>query len=121
MSEQRWTVEYRPSEPSGIPITVTQPTDPAYALLLNGHTSTPEVFRIGCYICEDPEFAQMGLPLCQQCPFCKARTSRQVFKEYGHVAADDSECDDCGRDVRDYYVGQSRDFVPHPNVTLPIP
>lgn len=86
----RWTPEYRPSVPSGIPITVTQPTDPAYALLKGGHTTTPVIFRVGCYICEDPEFAQMGLPLCTICPFC----------EFGHVAADNSVCDDCGGDTR---------------------
>jgi len=116
MTAKRWTVEYVPSVPSGIPITVTQPTDPAYALLMDDFTSTPVVFREGCYICEDPEFAQMGLPLCMECPFCKVLTGGQ-----GHVAADDSECDDCGRDIRDYYMGQKRDFAPHPKTTLPIP
>lgn len=43
--------------------------------------------RRGCYICEDPDFARMGLPLCRACPKCG-----------GHVAADDTRCDDCGHD-----------------------
>lgn len=46
----------------------------------------PDVYRSSCYICNDPDFAQMGLPLCGPCRFCK-----------GHVAADDSVCDDCGK------------------------
>lgn len=65
-----------------------KPDDPAYHLLTDGSTTTPVVHRAGCYICEDPEFAQMGLPLCQQCPKCPN----------GHIAADDSVCDDCGHD-----------------------
>jgi hypothetical protein len=88
---ERWTL----SEPSGIPITVTQPDDPAYALLQDGYTSTPTVFKEGCYICEDPEFAQMGLPLCKPCPICGA-----------HVAADDIECDN-GHDTMEYYYEQT--------------
>jgi hypothetical protein len=43
------------------------------------------VHRDGCYICRDPEFAVMGLPLCRKCPRCA-----------GHIAADDEVCDDCG-------------------------
>lgn len=65
----------------------TLPDDPAYALLLDDFTTTPVVFRKGCYICEDPEFAQMGLPLCTRCPSCG-----------GHVPADDTVCDSCGLD-----------------------
>jgi hypothetical protein len=63
----------------------TKMDDPAHALLTDSHTSTTSVYRAGCYICEDPEFAQMGLPLCRPCPECG-----------GHVAADDTVCDDCG-------------------------
>lgn len=51
----------------------------------------PVVHKEGCYICEDPEFAQMGLPLCRRCPWCK-----------GHVPADDSRCDSCGRDEDEF-------------------
>jgi hypothetical protein len=48
------------------------------------------VYKIGCYICEDPSFATMGLPLCYPCKFCQ-----------GHVAADDTVCDACGREQQD--------------------
>jgi len=83
MSKARWIVTF---DEKGH--TVTQPEDPAYALLMDDFTSTPVVYRQGCYICEDPEFAQMGLPLCRLCPACKT----------GHIAADDTVCDDCGAD-----------------------
>lgn len=66
-----------------------KPDDPAYWMLFDGHTTTPVVYKEGCYICEDPEFAQMGLPLCSKC-----------FKCEGHVPADDCICDDCGEDQR---------------------
>lgn len=66
------------------------PSDPAFFMLLDGHTSTPVVHRDGCYICEDPEFAQMGMPLCSACPAC-LRAGRGM----GHIAADDTTCDEC--------------------------
>jgi len=65
--------------------------DPARWMLEDGFTTTPGVHRAGCYICEDPEFAQMGLPLCRPCPKCS-----------GHVPADDSICDDCGHDETEH-------------------
>lgn len=66
--------------------------DPAYWMLADGHVSTPVIYRESCYICRDPEFAQMGLPLCRKCAACG-----------GHVAADDTVCDDCGaEDGPDY-------------------
>ncbi len=69
--------------------------DPAYWLLEQGRAdpskrSTPTVYRAGCFICDDPEFSLMGLPLCYACVHCK-----------GHIAADDCVCDDCGKDARD--------------------
>ena len=67
-----------------------RPDDPAYWMLFDDFTTTPVVHREGCYICEDPEFAQMGLPLCRKCPKCD-----------GHIAADDTVCDDCGYDEMD--------------------
>jgi hypothetical protein len=67
-------------------ITVTQTDDPAYGLSFTEHKSTPTIFSAACYICVDPEFAQMGLPLCWACAHCG-----------GHVAADDDTCDDCGQ------------------------
>lgn len=66
--------------------------DPSYHLLTDDVTSTPVVHRDGCYICDDREFAQMGLPLCRKCPSCLTRGS------VGHIAADDTVCDDCGFD-----------------------
>ncbi len=61
--------------------------DPAYFLLEQGlkdpsKRSKPEVFKEGCYICEDPEFSLMGLPLCYPCKTCGS-----------HIAADDDRCD----------------------------
>jgi NAD-dependent dihydropyrimidine dehydrogenase PreA subunit len=79
----------------GVPITVTQPDDPAYALLSGGHTTTPVVHSDTCYICEDPEFARMGLPLCRKCPECKAAERGE-----GHIPADDSTCTVCGYDAQ---------------------
>lgn len=61
--------------------------DLSYWMLLDGRTTTPEIHLAGCYICEDQEFAQMGLPLCRPCSVCS-----------GHIPADDSICDDCGYD-----------------------
>lgn len=69
--------------------TITRVEDPAFRLLLDDFTTTPVVYREGCYICNDSEFAQMGLPLCYLCPKCKT----------GHIAADDTVCDDCGYEV----------------------
>lgn len=79
-----------------------KPSDPAYFLLERGRrdpsfrTPTP-IFKKGCYICEDPEFSMMGLPVCKPCPVlvdgqpCGA-----------HWAADDSVCDK-GCDVQADY------------------
>ena len=95
------------------------PSDPAFWMLLDGHTSAPVVYREGCYICEDPEFAQMGLPLCRPCPECVrerlvlcpacngqrttdgknpcATCQAQGYAgSLGHVAADNTVCDECG-------------------------
>ena len=66
--------------------------DPAYWMLEDNFVSTPVVYRENCYICRDPEFAQMGLPLCFKCSKCG-----------GHVPADDTVCDDCGHDALEEY------------------
>jgi len=62
-----------------------KPNDPAYWMLFDGFESKPnlEIYDPDCYICNDPEFAQMGLPLCKPCLICGA-----------HVAADDYICND---------------------------
>ncbi len=79
--------------------------DPAYWMLKDGKTSKPEVYREGCYICMDPEFAQMGLPLCKPCPRCQANGKD------GHIAADDVTCDDCGLDLQAFYMEANEDLA----------
>jgi hypothetical protein len=70
------------------------PSDPAYHLLTDGKTSKPTVYDPNCYICVDPEYAQMGLPLCYPCEGCKE-----------HIAADDGpECGKCGFDHYEAYL-----------------
>lgn len=70
--------------------------DPAYWMLKDDKTSTPKVHREGCYICEDPEYAAMGLPLCNPCPDCSAKKGEPA----GHVPADDECCEDCGESLQ---------------------
>lgn len=95
------------------------PSDPAFWMLFDGHVSVPVVHRDDCYICNDDEFAQMGMPLCRPCPECVrdhlvvctacngARTTDSktlcpacqgmgYAGSLGHVAADDTTCDECG-------------------------
>lgn len=69
-----------------------RPQDPAYFMLDTAPVTPQRVNRKGCYICEDREFARMGLPLCGLCCACAA--SNKV----GHIPADDPECEDCGHD-----------------------
>lgn len=75
--------------------TLTQPGDPAYQLMQNPNIySVPNdsIYRDDCYICVDPEFAMMGLPLCKPCPQCG-----------GHCPADDVECEN-GHDLYELYM-----------------
>lgn len=72
-----------------------KPNDPAYWMLEQGREdpskrSTKTAHSNDCYICRDPEFALMGLPLCYPCGKCG-----------GHVAADDCVCDECKCDQRE--------------------
>lgn len=69
-------------------------SDPAYWMLEQGmrnpsKRSKTTVYNEKCYICLDPEFSLMGLPLCYPCAKCQ-----------GHVPADDTTCTDCGKDGR---------------------
>lgn len=79
-----------------------KPDDPAYHLLLDSYVTIPKVHWGGCYICEDPEFAQMGLPLCRPCPKCTDAAGSMA----GHVPADDQICDGCGYNEEDYYLNE---------------
>lgn len=72
-----------------------RPGDPCYWMLEEGladssKRSTTTVHMDGCYICDDPEFSLMGLPLCYACSKCS-----------GHVPADDTVCSDCRHDQMD--------------------
>lgn len=77
---------YMDGDPGALAHSVAlKPHDPAFVLLLDGKTSTTDApYRDSCYICRDPEYAVMGLPLCYRCARCG-----------GHIAADDEICDDC--------------------------
>lgn len=72
-----------------------RPHDPAYTFLTDDVQSIPKVHRDGCYICQDMEFALMGLPLCNLCCDCNSRNT------VGHIAADDNQCDDCEHELCD--------------------
>lgn len=90
-------------------MTTMKPDDPAFWMLQKGRRlehddydgdlmnpswlKDQEVHREYCYICIDPEFRLMGLPLCTKCPQC----------EDGHVPADDEDCDDCGQSLREWH------------------
>lgn len=92
----------------------TQATDPAAWMLHDGKTSkhAPGVQEIGlergCYICQDPEFAQMGLPLCRPCPECQRQG-----RGSGHIPADDGVCDVCGHE-------ETPADYPQPEPVLPL-
>lgn len=70
--------------------------DPAYWMLEEGRAKvesgegikTSPVYNHSCYICRDPEFALMGLPLCYPC----SHTEDGVVCG-AHTPADDIECD----------------------------
>lgn len=60
------------------------------------------VFNGRCYICNDPEFALMGLPLCYPCP---VETDGVECGE--HVPADDEECDK-GHNIRVWHYSKGK-------------
>jgi hypothetical protein len=68
------------------------------------YTSSTDVYDERCYICRDPDFARMGLPLCRSCPRCKERSGG---RELGHIAADDTVCTVCGYDEYEDYMRES--------------
>jgi hypothetical protein len=76
-----------------------KPSDPAYWMLEEGLSGMraikkSEVYNSDCYICNDPEFALMGLPLCYPCVICGT-----------HTPADDCVCDN-GHDQMEYWEQQ---------------
>lgn len=77
-------------------------TDAEKLLYDDDYTSTPDpgVYDPNCYICNDPDFARMGLPLCRPCAKCQ-RDSGGLAQ--GHVAADETVCSVCGHDDMDEY------------------
>lgn len=80
--------------------------DPAYWMLERGRRdpskrSTTTVFDPKCYICKDPEFALMGLPLCKPCP---VPVNGKPCGE--HVPADDPICK-AGHDVQEFYAQEA--------------
>ena len=80
--------------------TITQAGDPAMQLLEDPNVySIPNdsIYKDNCYICVDPEFAAMGLPLCYPCPVCGK-----------HFAADDCVCED-GHDAYEVYLAEQEE------------
>ena len=72
-------------------------SDPCYWMLEQGRAdpskqSIPTAYDEDCFICRDPEFALMGLPVCYPCSKCQH-----------HIAADDPRCAGCGYDNSDDY------------------
>jgi hypothetical protein len=81
--------------------------DPAYFLLEQGlknpeKQSVKRVYDSSCYICRDPEFALMGLPVCKPCPVPVTADNGIVTECGAHWAADDPDCD-AGHSVQGYY------------------
>lgn len=77
--------------------------DPAYWMLAEGRAKVESgegiaktsSFNSSCYICRDPEFALMGLPLCYPCTH-----STDGVQCGAHTPADDVECDEGHTDPR---------------------
>lgn len=73
-------------------------SDPAYWLLQEGLSGkrkvrAPTVYNNDCYICQDSEFALMGLPLCYPCYLCKSHVpADDTICDNGHDQMDDPEC-----------------------------
>jgi hypothetical protein len=78
------------------PLTGGRLTQGEAVLFNDGYTSTTAAEHSPrCYICRDPDFAQMGLPRCRTCDECSKRGEP---KRPGHVPADDTVCTICGTD-----------------------
>ena len=83
-------------------------SDPAYWMLEKGLADVAEgkegwvtkttVYNERCYICRDPEFALMGLPLCYPCTHVVDGVQCSQ-----HVPAEDTVCDE-GHDTYEAYM-----------------
>lgn len=104
--EQRYKVD-----PSPLPSNMAAPakTVAEQELMSDDFTSKPVVYKSNCYICRDPEFAQMGLPLCRPCRKCIE--SGDIERGDGHIPADDTVCTVCEYDEMEDYDGTSSDPV----------
>lgn len=81
------------------PLTGDKLTTAEAILFEDGYTSTSNAeYDSRCYICRDPDFSAMGLPLCRTCDECK---NRGEPRRQGHVPADDTVCTICGTDEHD--------------------
>lgn len=61
------------------------------------------VYNDRCYICRDPEFALMGLPLCKPCPVLVDGVECRA-----HTPADDVVCDE-GHDTYEHYMTEGEE------------
>lgn len=66
--------------------------------------STTTVYNDRCYICNDREFALMGLPLCYPC-----EVVIDGVKCGAHIPADDEECDE-GHNMRVWHESNGKEF-----------
>lgn len=88
--------------------------DPAYWMLQRGideyegrrpntgWVTEKTIHSDNCYICRDPEFALMGLPLCKPCPVLVDGVQCGA-----HLPADDCVCDE-GHDVDEWHTEHSQ-------------
>lgn len=52
--------------------------------------SKPVVYSDTCYICNDPDFERMNLPLCRPCDVCGAHVAAdETICIHGHIQASD--------------------------------
>lgn len=75
-------------------------SDPAYWMLFDDVESVPTVRRDGCYICEDDEYARMGLPICFPCFICGTHVPADAMVcDAGHTQPSDPEEEEHLRDL----------------------
>lgn len=95
-----------------------KPGDPAYWMLEEGRAKVESgegikrspVYDELCYICRDPEFALMGLPLCTACPVVTDGVQCGA-----HTPADDVVCAAGHTDPR--YIDAMEELHDEPSVS----